>query len=297
MLSDRENATHQWSTTDDEHNYSLINGDNRKNYLKADINYIYNSNGFRSDELSAPSDVEILFMGCSFTEGIGLPIAEIWPTLLLTKLRSLPQFKDNRIPYKTISVGGAGIDNQTRLLHKYIDKVKPKYIFFGYPHLYRREYSFNGKIGINWVPNFRSTNHPRQIEEVLVDDSYAIAATYRGFLLLDALSQKYNTKVFVIQHSTNPDATRIQQLIEQVGGNLRSILILNNKEDRRLFDAYAYNRAIHAPTYARDNLHPGALWQYKFASMAWETIKLEFAETIEHKLLHQGLVQNKQVTK
>ena len=47
----------------------------------AKFTYKFNSEGFRSEEFKSDS---ILFLGCSITQGIGMPIDDIFPMLVLS---------------------------------------------------------------------------------------------------------------------------------------------------------------------------------------------------------------------
>ncbi len=93
--------------------------------------YKYNNYGFRSQHFKncKPEDVNILFSGCSWTEGTGLPDSMVWRSLLTEKIKDLHP-NENVEPYN-IGVGGASIPlvfkNTLSFLRKY-DKVDYLYI-------------------------------------------------------------------------------------------------------------------------------------------------------------------------
>ena len=64
-LSPRKNSIHKWAPIDAEESYSARQPDGSPNYSTVDIEYSYNSDGFRCDEFSNMSDLPITFVGCN----------------------------------------------------------------------------------------------------------------------------------------------------------------------------------------------------------------------------------------
>jgi hypothetical protein len=82
------------------------------------IDYNFNSHGYRCNEIS---NQEILVLGCSQTEGHGLPLELTWPYLLSQKIN-----KD----YVNLAKGGDGAQAQiTKAFQFFKEFYKPKYIF------------------------------------------------------------------------------------------------------------------------------------------------------------------------
>ena len=79
---------YQWFSSDSKENYKLLNF-KKLNYTQDEITYELNSLGYRCDEFSNASEFPITFMGCSFTEGIGLPFDEVWAYHLHKKIIEL----------------------------------------------------------------------------------------------------------------------------------------------------------------------------------------------------------------
>lgn len=90
--------------------------------------YKFDANGFRSNSFINPPD--ILYLGCSYTVGIGLPIESTWAYLSSKKLN---------MSYVNLGVGGSGCDTAFRLGLYYISKIKPKIVFFLQPPQFRIE--------------------------------------------------------------------------------------------------------------------------------------------------------------
>lgn len=93
------------------------------------ITYNFNSNGFRTPELKeAPGSVVAL--GCSFTSGIGLPIEDVWCSILGKKLQR---------PVYNLGVPGASADTAWRVADYWLPRIKPRYVVLLIPPLERFE--------------------------------------------------------------------------------------------------------------------------------------------------------------
>tara|TARA_R110000782_G_scaffold98827_2_gene184309 strand:- start:3415 stop:4134 length:720 start_codon:yes stop_codon:yes gene_type:complete len=97
-------------------------------YFDIDIEYKFNSHGFRTHEVDTPAD--ILCFGCSYTMGTGVHNYETWPAQLeaLTGL-------------SCINLGHAGCSNDTafRMAEHYLKLMKPKYAVWLQTDRYRFE--------------------------------------------------------------------------------------------------------------------------------------------------------------
>lgn len=91
--------------------------------------YSYNSHGFRCKEFDdTPCYIAL---GCSHTEGVGLPEDQTWPSQLSAKLD---------YPVVNLGVGGSSFDTVVRLLDYYIDKLHIKGVFILEPPAHRFEF-------------------------------------------------------------------------------------------------------------------------------------------------------------
>jgi hypothetical protein len=94
------------------------------------ITYKTNSLGFRCDEFN-PFVPCIVTLGCSFTMGIGLPVKDIWPTLVGQELN---------LPVYNISWGGFSADTCFRLAEYWLPKLfKPQLVVMLMPPAARVE--------------------------------------------------------------------------------------------------------------------------------------------------------------
>lgn len=86
------------------------------------IEYKLNSQGYRCDEFK---NQEILTLGCSQTEGHGMPIDLTWPYLLSQKMNK---------EYISLAKGGEGMQAQiTKAFQFFKEFYHPKYIFAVFP--------------------------------------------------------------------------------------------------------------------------------------------------------------------
>ena len=197
-IADRAGMTHQWCPSDTVENYKVMQKNGVPNYSVDDFSYKFNSHGFRCDEFTEHSDLPILFMGCSLTEGIGLPIQDVWPMHILSRIRSMPKYKNCKIPFWSIALGGTGTDVAARELVNHIDRLKPKYIFYHLSSRYRREIKFGTESFRWWAPNF-DHDMPKgaDINKLFVDEYYASHQTYRSLCTINLAARLYNSKVFI----------------------------------------------------------------------------------------------------
>jgi hypothetical protein len=82
------------------------------------ITYKINSRGFRCDEFDTQKD-SIVALGCSYSIGIGLPLKDLWPTLVGDKLK---------FTVYNLSWGGVAADTCYRLAEYWVPRLKPKLV-------------------------------------------------------------------------------------------------------------------------------------------------------------------------
>lgn len=98
------------------------------------IEYVTNSNGFRSDEFIKNSKYpHILFAGCSNTFGTGIEYEKLWSRLLYKKI-----LKNVEGAYFNLGMPGASLFEIINNIYKYIREYgKPDFIFILIPDLER----------------------------------------------------------------------------------------------------------------------------------------------------------------
>jgi len=114
-----------WHGTDTEELYRKNLIQNRPqlaqyNWIDRAITYKFNSHGFRADEFDS-SKPGVMFVGCSHTLGMGLPVESTWAYQVSTALK---------LKNYNLGVGGASNDTAFRLAHHWIDRLRPDIVVF-----------------------------------------------------------------------------------------------------------------------------------------------------------------------
>lgn len=106
-----------------------------------DINFEYyiNEDGFRGRSFKKfdNNNINILFLGCSITQGLGLPEDQSWYKKLIKKIES--DYPDKKINYYNLSVSGIGYEVIFKNMITFLNFVgKPDFIFCLLPQISRQ---------------------------------------------------------------------------------------------------------------------------------------------------------------
>jgi hypothetical protein len=123
-----------WYGTDTEELYqkNLIKNQSQLEqfgWIDQPITYKFNSYGFRADEFDS-NDPGVVFIGCSHTLGVGLPVESTWAHIVSTKLK---------LKNYNLGVGGSSNDTAFRLLYYWIEQLRPSLVIFLSPDRARLE--------------------------------------------------------------------------------------------------------------------------------------------------------------
>jgi len=141
--------TVEWIPSDTKDNYlKNINDPIKKKLLKKNgwidskIEYKFNKHGFRCSEFSS-SKKGIMFLGCSFTFGVGLPKEDTWAYQLSQELK---------LKEINLSCGGGSSDYCVRMCFIWLAELKPSIVVCLLPPIYRFEYvDFRGQTDLKHV--------------------------------------------------------------------------------------------------------------------------------------------------
>ena len=103
-----------------------------------EFKYFLNEYGFRSKKFSEfnKNNVNILFLGCSITQGVGLPENSTWYKKLIDKISN--ENPSKKIDFYNIAMSGIGVHTSIKNLITFLNKVgKPNYIFAYFPDFTR----------------------------------------------------------------------------------------------------------------------------------------------------------------
>jgi len=99
------------------------------------LSYQLNSYGFRCEEMpNEKKPRSIITIGCSNTFGIGMPVGQIWPTLVGNTLRHRPY---------NLGICAGSHDSAFRVLLSWLPKIRPSHVFFLEPPGVRYETQTN----------------------------------------------------------------------------------------------------------------------------------------------------------
>ena len=180
QYSQYKNKELLWLINDYELTYEHNLKNNREelekyNWTNRQFTYKFNSHGFRSEEFS--NDDSIMFFGCSYTVGIGLPLENTWAYLVAQNL-NLKCFN--------LGIGATGPDTSFRLANHYIPQIKPKIVVYAEPHPSR--FSL---VGVDDIYQFTTHN----IVSIKYDDTTKFNSFYEQWVLNDE-----NIKLNSIKH-------------------------------------------------------------------------------------------------
>lgn len=97
--------------------------------------YKFNEYGFRTQSFKPElENKNIMFLGCSHTSGVGLPIEDAFPSVVAKKLN---------IEHYNLGSGGASLDTCFRYAYCWIQKLKPKVLVVAKPYHQRFELNFD----------------------------------------------------------------------------------------------------------------------------------------------------------
>ena len=160
-------------------------------WLNSKFKYTFNSHGFRCDEFTEHST--IMFLGCSHTMGIGLPIETVWSSIVAKKLN---------MHYANLAIGGSASDTAFRLCHGWIDKVKPKIVIFLEPPGFRIELVNDHHSNII---NVNNTAYLNFIKEWNYSDDNTYFNSQKNQLAIKALCQDRKIDYFHFKSSQLTD--------------------------------------------------------------------------------------------
>jgi hypothetical protein len=187
-----------WYAGDSPENYK-IQGPRGKNLYSpapADISYKFNEWGFRSDSFTLDTDFGVVFVGCSQTVGVGLPLEHTWSFKLLERIR---EKTGKNIPYWNIAASGCGLDTNAFELYLLDErlKTKPVMVICLAPPAYRREVMFAKPERKMWVGPSGVWMKSIGMDTLFVDDWYARHQIARSCMTIDLLMSKWNSKFYI----------------------------------------------------------------------------------------------------
>jgi len=153
------------------------------------ISYKFNSFGFRDEEFDdRPAG---LALGCSHTQGVGLPESVVWPRILSSVTGT---------HIWNLGVAGSGIDTAFRLLDHWLPKINPKFVVFCVPSRSRVEI-FDRGMPVSLFPEFVPAHLEGFYKHWAIDETNAKILKRKNLLAMQYLCDRTNITFRYLDHS------------------------------------------------------------------------------------------------
>lgn len=164
--------------------------------LTRKIQYRMNQDGFRGDEIDTREAG--MAIGCSLVMGVGVPEESSWPHQLAQKLG---------IHIWNFGVAGAGNDVCFRVIDHYLEIIRPRFVIYQMPSLYRHEFFVDSRWRQTMVSHIGdiSQDYVPYIKNWFANDENIIAQGRRNLLAIKYRCHETNTPLFITQHPMRMD--------------------------------------------------------------------------------------------
>ena len=158
-------------------------------YKDAPVTYRTNSQGFRSREIDlASTNRKIMFVGCSFTMGLGLPYDEIWTSIVTQRIATA---LGALVEQHNFGYPGHGNDFFAMIIHQVLPILKPDLLVVLFTDLARRTLFHH--VGHHWgfLPSQADAAFKAEHEAFirLQSDSHDFMDFVRQHCLIDATAR------------------------------------------------------------------------------------------------------------
>jgi len=247
FLFNRANTTSKWMYEEEEIQYHRLLKEGIISKIDDhDIDYTFNNKGYRCDNFTDESELPIVFLGCSMTEGMGVKLEHLWSSHVLQNIRKAT---GKKIPHWSFAIAGGGFDDQIRLLYELSQRISIKHVYGLFPSITRREYKYNDNEYKLWISG---QNNCEYINRVFADQDYAEYQVYRSLMILECLRQSFNFKITISTWVQYTESTEIYKNFS----NIKYLKPLIGDFDR-----------------ARDQSHYGPEYHLALSKYMWENSK------------------------
>jgi hypothetical protein len=185
-----KNKTVHWIHTD---NIDNFNKHPRKDlWDNINIEYQYNPQGFRTYDLTRLYNQKInIALGCSLTEGIGLPATQSWPSII----EQLTEF-----PMLNLGIGSGSTDTVARILTNVCSLYDIQTVYIFWPSVCRFE-TINKQLNIKpMLPHLATAEHTWYMDANISKNRF-----YKNQSIVQNLSKIYNFKIIEQAVDTHKD--------------------------------------------------------------------------------------------
>lgn len=185
-------------------------------YEFSGITYRYNSIGFRCDELDR--DTDVLFIGCSYTEGSCVQQHETWASIVRETV-----FVDSA--YINLAIAAHGIDTAALLTNWYRTyNKKPKYILLLCPPFARRTFRLSYSTApLGWNPSHPEFTLIPGVENMFADEEYYKFESFKSLSILSSAAELMGSQIVFSGWDCSHEAQLEQEQLLQYFPNITSI--------------------------------------------------------------------------
>ena len=185
-----KDTTVSWIHTDNINN--LNKHPQKDSWVDVDIKYCYNSQGFRTHDLASLYGQKVnISLGCSLTEGIGLPANRTWPVLVE---------QSTEFPMLNLGIGSGSTDTVARILTNVCSLYNIRTVYIFWPSLCRFEtVDKNSKI-TSILPHISTIEQTWYMGTNISKDRF-----YKNQLIVQNLSKIYNFRILEQSADTHKD--------------------------------------------------------------------------------------------
>lgn len=218
------------------------------------ITYEFNSEGFRSDKFNLETERDsIVFLGCSLTVGIGIPLEDTWAYKVAKSLG---------LRCYNLGVGGTSADGCFRLANHWLPILKPKYVCMLTPAMGRMElidenniYAF---LPLHLVPNDEMRKNLQRVTDIVLDEDEKKQLTSSQ---INSFYTLWATNKLNIELNLKKNQLAIRRICDE---NNIKIFDLTTEDNAPIFNPVGFSKkAIQEK--ARDLMHPGKQWHAELA--------------------------------
>jgi hypothetical protein len=235
----------EWWLTDTLEGYKQRGG--HPVYGERDVQYQFNSQGYRCAEFDAQADIRILAIGCSYVLGLGLAQGDLFHERFATQIQA--GLSKGAVTWN-LAVSGASNDYIARLLSLAAPRLNPQIVLVNFTHAPRREYISVENRQIHFSPSF--TPQGDEIAKDIFGHLSALISPhddlinfFKNYKLVESI---LSGRCWLFSHITPSDFEPIAHHMDlrRFVGQLRSV-------DR-----------------ARDGMHPGPESHRILAGLYWD---------------------------
>jgi hypothetical protein len=245
-------------------------------YALEDLRYVSNSAGFRCDEFEVNDAPVVVFTGCSFTFGHGLPLQDVWAHRIVTRLRN--EINPN-IRYFNVGRHGAGLDTMVRALLAFRQFAVPHVVVGLVPERSRTELYLEPNYVIETFykgKHERSSNNfmgkdvasiatLRAYEEHIIGDPYFDAyRVSKNLSMLDLFRQSTGSKMMLSTWSAP------EHLFENVDDDFSHLFVPFTFSTNPDWPQTVIGKRS---KYALDGVHPGPASHEAFANLMYPLVR------------------------